>query len=192
MCDERRKYARVPRDVYPGNVSEIIGPSRPVDDAPEEAGDEVLDREVEAVLSASRALVGVVARSLAEVLDQVTLVQFRVLVVLGSQGSLRSGVLAERLGIHQSTFTRTADRLVAQGWVHRETSPESRREVVVDLTEAGRALVEDVTRRRAADIERILASASPRERARIRAGFESFARAAGEPEPEELLTLGLH
>ncbi len=177
---------------YAGAVSEIIGPSRPVDETPEEAGDEALGREVEAVLSASRALVGVVARSLAEVLDQVTLVQFRVLVVLGSQGSLRSGVLAERLGIHQSTFTRTADRLVAQGWVRRDTSPESRREVVVDLTEAGRALVEEVTLRRAADVERILASASPRERARIRAGFEAFARAAGEPEPEELLTLGLH
>ena len=41
-------------------------------------------------------------------------------------------------------------------------------------------------------MERILASASPRERVRIRAGFEAFARAAGEPEPEELLTLGLH
>ena len=178
-------------------MSTVEGPSEPApEEAPgDDAGDVTRDDlrdDADAVLTASRALAGVVARSLADVLEQITLVQFRVLVVLGSQGPLRSGALAERLGIHQSTFTRTADRLVAQGWVRRETSPESRREVVVDLTDEGRGLVEEVTRRRAADVERILASASPRDRARIRAGFEAFARAAGEPQASELLTLGLH
>lgn len=148
--------------------------------------------DVAAVLTASRALVGVVARSMADVLEKVTLVQFRVLVVLCATGPLRSGALADRLGIHQSTFTRTADRLVAQGWLRRETSAESRREVMVDLTDAGRGLVEEVVRRRAADLERILAEVPPRQRARIRAGFEAFAEAAGEPESSHLLTLGMH
>jgi DNA-binding MarR family transcriptional regulator len=147
--------------------------------------------EVEAALAASRALVGVVARSLAGVLEQVTLPQFRVLVVLGGEGPMRSGVLAERLGIHQSTFTRTADRLVAQGWIRREPNAESRREVLVDLTDTGRSLVIDVMKARRAEIERILASASPMERETIRGGFEAFARAAGEPEASLLLTLGV-
>jgi DNA-binding MarR family transcriptional regulator len=150
-----------------------------------------LDEDVEATLAASRALVGVVARSLAEVLEQVTLPQFRVLVVLAAEGPLRSGALAERLGIHQSTFTRTADRLVAQGWIRREPNAESRREVLVDLTEAGRCLVIDVMRARRAEIERILASTSATERATIRGGFEAFARAAGEPAALLLLTLGV-
>jgi DNA-binding MarR family transcriptional regulator len=154
-------------------------------------GDDDFQADVDAVLEASRALVGVLARSFAEVLDQVTLVQFRVLVVLCSEGPLRSGALAERLGIHQSTFTRTADRLVSQGWVRRETSAESRREVLVDLTDSGRELVEDVMRRRAKDVERVLGDASQRDRARIRAGFEAFARAAGEPDAALLLTMGL-
>ncbi len=148
--------------------------------------------DVAAVLTASRALVGVVARSMADVLEKVTLVQFRVLVVLCATGPLRSGALADRLGIHQSTFTRTADRLVAQGWLRRETSAESRREVMVDLTDAGRGLVEEVVQRRAADLERILADVPPRQRARIRAGFVAFAEAAGEPESSDLLTLGMH
>jgi DNA-binding MarR family transcriptional regulator len=133
----------------------------------------------------------VVARSLSEVLERVTLPQFRVLVVLCAEGPLRSGALAERLGIHQSTFTRTADRLVAQGWVAREPSVESRREVIVGLTEAGRLLVFEVLKARRREVERILATASPRERTTIRNGFEAFAKWAGEPEASSILTLGM-
>jgi DNA-binding MarR family transcriptional regulator len=150
-----------------------------------------LDDDVQATLTASRALSGVVARSLADVLDVVTLPQFRALVVLCAEGPLRSGVLAERLGIHQSTFTRLADRLVAQGWVRREANAESRREVLVDLTDAGRDLVTRVMEARTKDVARILRRASAEDRAAIRAGFEAFARVAGEPDALHLLTLGL-
>ena len=150
-----------------------------------------LDSDVEVTLTASRALVGVVARTLADVLEVVTLPQFRMLVVLCDEGPLRSGALSERLGIHQSTLTRLADRLVAQGWVRREPNAESRREVLVDLTDAGRELVTNVLNARRADLARILGSASPGDRAAIRAGFEAFARAAGEPDRGHLLTLGL-
>src|SRR3954462_10446513 len=150
-----------------------------------------LNDDVEATLSASRPLVGVVARSLAEVLDQITLPQFRVLDVLCAEGPLRSGVLAERLGIHQSTFTRTADRLVTQGWIRREVSPESRREVLVDLTDSGRDLVLGVMRARRANIEAVLQAAPPAQRDAIRSGFEAFAAAAGEPDAALLLTLGV-
>jgi DNA-binding MarR family transcriptional regulator len=150
-----------------------------------------LKDDVDATLTASRALVGVVARSLADVLDQITLPQFRVLVVLCSGGPMRSGVLADRLGVHQSTFTRTADRLVAQGLIRREVSAESRREVIVDLTEPGQDLVVGVMKARRADIEKIPRRATPDQREAIRAGFAAFAVAAGEPEASLLLTLGL-
>jgi DNA-binding MarR family transcriptional regulator len=146
-----------------------------------------LDEDVEVTLTASRALAGVVARTLADVLEVVTLPQFRMLVVLCGEGPLRSGVLSERLGIHQSTLTR----LVGQGWVRRETNAESRREVMIDLTDAGRELVTKVLEARRADLARILRQAPAKDRAVIRAGFEAFARAAGEPDPSHLLTLGL-
>lgn len=146
---------------------------------------------MDATLVASRALVGVVARSLAEVLEHVTLPQFRVLLVLSAERPLRSGILAERLGIHQSTFTRTADRLVAQGLIRREPNAESRREVLVDLTEAGQAFVAAVLEARRAEVERILGRVPARERTTIRAGFEAFANAAGEPAASLLLTLGV-
>jgi hypothetical protein len=54
-----------------------------------------LSRDPEdATLTASRALLGVVARSLAEVLEMVTLPQFRILVVIASSGTLKMGTLA--------------------------------------------------------------------------------------------------
>src|SRR3954465_8177257 len=111
-----------------------------------------LNDDVGATQTASRALLGVVARSLAEVLEQITLPQFRVLVVLCAEGPLRSGVLAERLGVHQPTSPRTADRVVAQGLIRREVSAESRREVMVDLTDGGRDLVLKVMKARRRDI----------------------------------------
>lgn len=147
--------------------------------------------DIEAALSSSRALLGVVARSMAGALEEVTLPQFRVLVVLSRSGPLRSGALAKHVGVHQSTFTRTADRLVAGGWVTRQTSPENRREVIIDLTPSGQELVQDVMRRRRREIRRILRNVSDEERHRIAVGLSAFADAAGEAESEELLTLGL-
>jgi DNA-binding MarR family transcriptional regulator len=150
-----------------------------------------LDEDVEATLTASRALVGIIARSLAEVLDDVTLPQYRVLVVLCAQGPLRSGVLAERLGIHQSTLTRTADRLVAQGLIRREPSQESRREILVDLTDEGRELVVRTLTQRSRDLREVLERVPAKDRKKIRAGFRAFAEAAGEPQADHLLTLGV-
>lgn len=148
-------------------------------------------RTVEATLFASRALLGVVARSLAPVLDQVSLAQFRVLVLLCDGGPMRSGLLAEGLGVHPSTFTRMADRLVASGWVERLAAPDNRREVHVALTDLGRELVEEVTSRRREAIDEILAPLTASQRRQILSGLTVFAAAAGEPTAEDLAALGL-
>ena len=92
------------------------GPSRSaaiVDPQPE-----VVDK----ALTASRALLGVIARSLAPVMDAVTLPQFRVLVVLSNFGPLRMGELAQHLGANQSSFSRFADRMVAGGLIASSAS----------------------------------------------------------------------
>ncbi|MCB8043194.1 MarR family transcriptional regulator [Microbacterium oxydans] len=81
----------------------------------------------DAVLHASRALLGVVARSIAPALDQISLPQFRVLVVLTATGPLRMGALAERIGAQPSTFSRTVDRMVTNGWLARAANENSRR-----------------------------------------------------------------
>ena len=140
-------------------------------------------------MRASRALLGVVARSLAPVLEQASLPQFRVLVLLHG-GPMRSGALAEYLGVHPSTFTRMADRLVSFGWVERQEAPENRREVHVRLTPSGAELVDQVMRRRRAAIAEILEPLDETQRRSIRRGLETLAVAAGEPALEDLVTFG--
>jgi DNA-binding MarR family transcriptional regulator len=106
----------------------------------------------DALLDASRALVAVAARSMADVSDRLTLAEFRALVVLHRAGPLPVTVLAERVGVHQSTATRIAARLGRRELVASDKSPEDRRLTVVRLTPAGRSLVDGVVARRRADI----------------------------------------
>lgn len=145
----------------------------------------------EQTLLASRALLGVVARSVEPALEEVSLPQFRVLVLLTTHGPLRSGAIAERMGIHPSTFSRNADRLVAGGWVRRVEDPESRLSVLVEPTERARLLVDQVTTERRARIEEILAQMPSGQRDMLVEALGAFAAAAGEPSVEELSTLGL-
>ncbi|QNE45884.1 MarR family transcriptional regulator [Glaciihabitans sp. INWT7] len=145
----------------------------------------------EAILTSSRALLGVVARSVSPALEFVTLPQFRVLVVLTSSGPLRMGSLAERMGANSSTFSRSIDRMVAGGWVERGPSPDSRREVLIRATESGRALVDEVTARRRHAVSDIIATMSAEDQQSVVSALEIFADAASEPAVEELLILGL-
>ncbi len=150
-----------------------------------------LDDAAEQTLLASRALLGVVARSIEPALEEVSLPQFRVLVLLTAHGPLRSGAVADRMGIHPSTFSRNADRLVAAGWVRRVEDPESRLSVLVEPTPRARELVARVTAARRERIVEILSAMAPQDRDRLTQVLGAFAAAAGEPSVEELSTLGL-
>lgn len=143
--------------------------------------DDDLDRFVTAVLTASRALVGVSARSLAGVEGKVTLTQFRTLVVLRAHGDTRLNRLSDRLQVNASTTLRTVDRLIATGLVVRRENPEDRREVLIELTARGRRLVDDVTARRRAAIEDIVRAMPARQRAAMVEALLAFADAADEP-----------
>jgi len=145
---------------------------------------------VESALSASRALLAVVVKALAPVLEELTPGQLRALVILGSQGAQRAGVLAGMLGVHPSTFTRTVDRLAAGGWVTRQENPDSRREVLVELTPRGQRAVAAVTRGRRREFAQVLAALTPDEQRRVADGFELFAKAGGEPSLIDLARLG--
>ena len=140
---------------------------------------------VDAVLSASRALVAVAARSLAGAAEDVTLPQYRLLVVLASRGPQRSVDLAEELDVHPSTVGRMCDRLVRKGLVRKAADERDRRSVSLGLTEAGRSLVDDVTQRRRADIQRLVRRLTAKERTAVVNSLQALAVAAGEtPELE--------
>lgn len=141
---------------------------------------EVVDDAVEAVLLASRALVGVAVRSLDATATDITLPQYRALVLLSSRGELNVGSLAEALGIHPSSVTRLCDRLIAKGLIVRATSSESRREVTSRLSPAGKALVRTVTARRRREIRRIVVRLDDDAQRRLIGSLSSLVDAAGE------------
>ena len=145
---------------------------------------------VNATLTASRALVGVIARSLAAPADAVTTPQLRVLVVLSNHGPMRAGDLAEHVGANQSSFTRLADRMVTGGLVTRSTGTADRREVIIAPTAHGAEVVAEITAARRREIDLVLARLTAAEQETVRAGFQPFADAAGEPAADDLLLLG--
>ncbi|MFB9665209.1 MarR family transcriptional regulator [Curtobacterium albidum] len=145
---------------------------------------------IDEVLAASRGLLGVVARSLAPALEDVTVPQFRLIVLVVSLGPTRSGDLADRLAVGPSTLTRNVDRLVAGGWVERRPGTDNRREVRIAATDRGRALVDEVTERRRRELEAIVAGMPEQDRAVAVAGMAAFRRAMGEPAPEEVSAFG--
>jgi DNA-binding MarR family transcriptional regulator len=140
-----------------------------------------VDDIVTAVLGASRLLVAVSARSLASVEDTLTLPQFRMLVVLDSQGRLSLSRLAENLAVSPSTALRMAERLITIDMLARADHPGDRREVRFFLTAAGRRTVAEVTARRRAEIARIVAAVPPAQRADVVHALRVFTTAGGEP-----------
>jgi DNA-binding MarR family transcriptional regulator len=142
------------------------------------------DELVDTVLAASRALVAVAARSLAAAGDEVTLPQYRALVLLAARGPQGTAELAAALAVNPSTVTRMCDRLVRKGLVRRHRQAGDRRSVRITLTAQGRDLVAEVTRRRRAELARLLAALPPSEHEPVIAAFRAFAAAAGElPQP---------
>jgi DNA-binding MarR family transcriptional regulator len=148
---------------------------------------------VDAVLAASRTLVAVAARSLAGVAEDVTLPQYRVLIELASRGPQRPAELATALGVDRSTATRMCERLVRKNLVRRRRESTDRRAVRISLTQTGRELVSEVTRRRRAEIARILRRMPATDRAPVAMALRAFADAAGEvPEQDWSLGWGPH
>jgi DNA-binding MarR family transcriptional regulator len=144
------------------------------------SSDPATESAVRALMLASRAFVGLAARSLAAVESEVTLPQFRALVVLAVRGPQRSIDIADELQVNPSTGTRMLDRLIRKGLVRRMRSVSDRRVVRVKLTNAGREAVEQVMTRRRTDLERLVTATADLWRPEVTAALTAFAEAAGE------------
>jgi DNA-binding MarR family transcriptional regulator len=139
------------------------------------------DEQVDAVLRASRALVGIAASSLAEVDAVVTVPQLRVLMMVHTRGPLNVAAVAAGMAVSPSNASRVCDRLIKAGLLNRRESTSDRRHVSLTLTDAGCALVEKVTGHRRAAVERALRNMSAPQRQPLVEALNGFAVAAGEP-----------
>ncbi|HEX2063381.1 MAG TPA: MarR family transcriptional regulator [Acidimicrobiales bacterium] len=138
--------------------------------------EENMREATEAILRASRAMVGLAARCLPESAE-VTLPQWRALVLLDAEEQLNVNALAQLLGVDPSTCTRLCDRLVAKDLIERDLAPDSRREVCIRLSPAGASLVAEAADRRRAEVEKILAQLSPTQRRRLVQALGPFVEA---------------
>jgi DNA-binding MarR family transcriptional regulator len=139
------------------------------------------DALVDDLLALTRVLVGLTARTLADLDTDLTLSQHRMLVVLAARGPQRTADLAAELRLHPSTVTRTCDRLVRRALVRRHHGERDRRTVWVLLTERGRDLVGELMRRRAAEIRRLGAHATADDERDPFLVLRAIVAAAGEP-----------
>ncbi len=131
------------------------------------------------VMDATRAIVGVAARSIHEVSDEVTLAQLRLLVLVDARGDLAMGELADALGVTPSTATRLCDVLEAKGLLRREPMADNRRVVIATLTDDGLALVRRALDRRRALLGAAVARLTPAAQQRLARSLRDLTDALG-------------
>lgn len=139
-----------------------------------------VDAITDALLTASRLLVAMSARSIALVDESITIPQFRTLVILSSQGPINLSTLAGLLDVQPSTTGRMVDRLVNAGLLDRQQHPDSRRELVVTLTPRGHDVVRAVTAHRRDEIARVVRKMPREERHGLVRALTAFSNAGGE------------
>ncbi|MBW0019570.1 MAG: MarR family transcriptional regulator [Mycobacterium sp.] len=151
----------------------------PAEDAT--AGDDSLDAITDALLTASRLLVGISANSIALIDENITIPQFRTLVILSTRGPINLATLAGLLGVKPSATGRMVDRLVSADLIDRLPHPTSRRELLAALTPRGRKIVRQVTSQRRSEIARIVEKMPESERHGLVRALTAFTTAGGEP-----------
>jgi DNA-binding MarR family transcriptional regulator len=139
------------------------------------------DELTEAFVAASRALVAIAVHSVGAAPEDITVAQFRLLVIV-TDGDRTVGELAGLLGVHQSNATRHCDRLQRLGLLERHRSADDRRVVQVRITDRGRQVVDAVMEQRRADVRRVLDLLPLAETEAALVAMRAFASAAVEAE----------
>jgi len=139
--------------------------------------------ELVAFEAAARDLVGLALRSVERL--EVSLSQFRLLLVLSERGRSSSTECATALGVVGSSVTRLADRLHTSGHLVRGADPDNRSVVTLELTDAGRRVVRQVTTRRRRELRQVLDRLDPAERATCAGVLEKVHRMLADAQADE-------
>src|SRR6266581_997610 len=107
-----------------------------------------------------------------------TYAQSQVLFRLAEHPGSHMGDVAKAFGVTLPAVTHIVDRLEEKGLVTRGDHPADRRVYVLDLTRAGRALVEELETIRLRGMERVLARMSAGDRRRVLTGLEALVDAS--------------
>jgi len=142
--------------------------------------DEVDEALINAAMAVSRSLVAITVRSISSAPVEITVPQFRALVLLEERQPMTMAEIATELGLSPSSCTRLVERLERKSFVSRQPSSVSRRNVDVRLEPAGDALVASVMFHRRRELIRLLADIEESKVASVQEAFAIVARLAGE------------
>ena len=135
-----------------------------------DSGDDILGRAEELESLVQRLLVAEQSTFQGEVSRfSLTVPQYVTLAAIATfdGGKERMGLIAKMSRQCSATMTGIVDRLEAMGLVKRDNNPHDRRSVLVELTEAGWAKIEEVKGARRQRLAAVLASIEPEMRVRI-------------------------
>ena len=104
----------------------------------------------------------------------VTMRQYQTLILLSVHKHLTVSELCEKLTLAASTCTELVNRLLQLGLVEKQSEEVDRRQVGINLTDAGREVMEQRQRDMVAMFERLLAEFNPEEAAELMAAFETI------------------
>src|SRR5512138_2969480 len=114
-----------------------------------------------------------------------TYAQSQVLFYVDDHAGCHMGDVAKAFGVTLPAVTHIVDRLEEKGLVVRGDHPADRRVYVLDLTRAGKTLVEDLEAIRLRGMERVLTRMAAAERRQVLTGLEALVDAAASvPEDE--------
>lgn len=93
--------------------------------------------------------------------------EFDVLATLYRGGKLTAGELARSCMVTSGAITNRVDRLVKKGFVSRKTSPNSRRKILIELTEKGKEATLFALEGHLKNLDSLVADLSAKERATL-------------------------
>ena len=105
--------------------------------------------------------------------------EFRILEALLHKGPMPVNTIGPKVFLTPGSISVAVDRLLKRGLVTRTNSSEDRRIRVVDLTPAGKRLIEQVFAAHARQVDRLAEVLSPKERRQMARGLKAFGKAAG-------------
>ncbi|MCE7979961.1 MAG: MarR family transcriptional regulator [Caldilinea sp. CFX5] len=101
--------------------------------------------------------------------SHLTVSQFGVLEALYHLGPMTPGVLCDKILRSTGNLTLVIDNLEKRRLVARTQNPEDRRSTIIELTAAGKALVEEVFPRHVATVVQEMAVLTPEEQSQLAA-----------------------
>ena len=110
-----------------------------------------------------------------------TFARYEALVLLSfsRHGRLPMRVMGDRLQLHPTSVTNIVDRLQADGLVRRVPHPTDRRATLVEITDGGRAVLEDATKA-VTDVDFGLSGLTPQEETQLTVLLSRVRHAAGD------------